>query len=397
MKILICNPGSTSLKFKLWEMPGEKMLAQGRVERIGMGGAIFAYACPEKGAELTQEGLDIGGYTQGIELFLKELTGPSGALDSLAQLDAVGFKTVLSKGYKGVHRLTGPVLQGMRDYMTVAPAHNGPYLEAIGVFQQLLPGTPLVGAFETAFHRTIPLYRRLYALPWAWSQAYGLEKMGFHGASHSYVALKTGGKGRVVSCHLGGSSSLCAILDGKSVDNSFGLSLQTGIPHNNRVGDLDPYVLMYLLVRGMSWAELNRGLTKEAGLKGVSGLSGDMRDIQKATEAGDQRAQLAFDMFTDAVKRYIGAYAVELGGLDQLVFTGGIGENGWQVRQRVCQGLGCLGVVLDEAANRALKGEGTISAPDSRVLVRVIPANEELMVVRGVVACLEDRGEESAP
>ncbi len=373
------------------------MLAQGRVERIGMGGSIFAYACPAKGANLTLEGLDIDGYTQGIELFLQHLTGSSGALDSLEQLDAVGFKTVLSKGYKGVHRLTQPVLQGMRDYMTVAPAHNGPYLEAIGVFEQLLPDTPLVGAFETAFHRTIPPYRRLYSLPWAWSQAYGLEKMGFHGASHSYVAMKTGGKGRVISCHLGGSSSLCAILDGKSVDNSFGLSLQTGIPHNNRVGDLDPYVLMYLLDQGMSWAELNRGLTKEAGLKGVSGLSGDMRDIQKAMEAGDSRAQLAFDMYTDAVKRYIGAYTAELGGLDQLAFTGGIGENGWQVRRQICQGLDYLGVALDQEVNRTLKGEGVISAPDSRVTVRVIPANEELMVVRCVVACLEGRDAESAP
>lgn len=390
MKVLVCNAGSTSLKFKLWQMPGEQVLAQGRVERIGMGGAIFGYACPGAGADLTLTGLDITGYTQGIQLFLDHLTGPQGALDGLNQLDAVGFKTVLCKGFTGVHLLTREVLEGMRAYMTVAPAHNGPYLEAIGVFQKLLPHTPLVGAFETAFHQTIPDCRRLYALPWDWITEYGVKKMGFHGASHSYVAMMTGGQGRVVSCHLGGSSSLCAILDGKSVDNSFGLSLQTGIPHNNRVGDLDPYVILYLLDQGLTPAQIHWGLTREAGLKGISGLSGDMRDIEEAMEQGDERARLAFDMFTDAVKRYVGAYTVELGGLDQLAFTGGIGENSWRVREKVCRGLACLGVELDEGANRALRGDGVISSPTSRVKVRVIPANEELMVVRAACACLEN-------
>ena len=393
MKVLICNAGSTSLKFKLWQMPGEQVLAQGRVERIGMGGAIFGYACPQAGAELTLTGLDIQGYTQGIDLFLRHLTGADGALKSLSQLDAVGFKTVLSKGFYGVHLLTEAVLEGMRAMMTVAPAHNGPYLEAIHVFQKLAPGIPLVGVFETAFHQTIPECRRLYALPWDWIERYQIHKMGFHGASHSYVALRTGKRGRVVSCHLGGSSSLCALLDGRSVDNSFGLSLQTGIPHNNRVGDLDPYVILYLLSQGLSAAEIDRGLTKEAGLKGISGLSGDMRDIEEAMRAGDERARLAFEMFTDAVKRYVGAYTVELGGLDQLVFTGGIGENSWRVRERVCQGLICLGVKIDAALNRELKAEGVISAPDSQVLVRVIAANEELMVVRAACAFLNNQRE----
>lgn len=393
MKILICNAGSTSLKFKLWQMPQERELAQGRVERIGMGGAIFAYACPEAGAELTLTGLDVKGYTQGISMFLQRLTGKDGAINSLEQLDAVGFKTVLSKGFSGVHLLTEEVLAGMRATMTVAPAHNGPYLEAIGVFQKLAPRVPLVGVFETAFHRTIPDYRRLYALPWDWIERYQIHKMGFHGASHSYVALRTGGRGRVISCHLGGSSSLCALLNGRSVDNSFGLSLQNGIPHNNRVGDLDPYVILYLLDQGLSAAEIDRGLTKEAGLKGISGLSGDMRDIEKAMEAGNQRARLAFEMFTDAVKRYVGAYTVELGGLDQLAFTGGIGENSWRVRERVCQGLLCLGVEMDEGLNRGLQGEGVISKAHSRVMVRVIAANEELMVVRAACDCLENQRE----
>lgn len=385
LKVLICNAGSTSLKFKLWEMPGETVLAAGRVERIGMGGSIFGYSCPEKALSTEEKDLDVKGYEEGIHRFLQALTDVDiGALSAVEEIDAVGYKTVLAKGYYGVHPLEEPVLQGMWEYMRVAPAHNGPYLKAIQVFQELLPGVPQVGAFETAFHRSIPEYRRLYALPWDWIRDYSIAKMGYHGASHSYVALRTGSKGRVVSCHLGGSSSLCAILEGRSVDNSFGLSLQTGIPHNNRVGDLDPYIILFLQDQGLSPEEINLGLRTRSGLKGISGLSGDMRDIEEAMDAGNSRAKLAFDMYADAVARYIGAYTVELGGLDQVVFTGGIGENSWRLRAAVLEKIACLGVVFDEEANRTLKGEGVLSAPDSRVTVRVIPANEELMVVRAV-------------
>lgn len=389
MKVLICNAGSTSLKFKLWEMPGETVLAAGRVERIGMGGSIFGYSCPERDLTIEEKDLDIRSYEEGIQRFLQALTGPqTGALSAVEEIDAVGYKTVLAKGYYDVHLLEEPVLQGMREHMGVAPAHNGPYLRAIQVFRELLPGVPQVGAFETAFHRSIPEHRRLYALPWDWIQDYGIAKMGYHGASHSYVALRTGGKGRVVSCHLGGSSSLCAILDGKSVDNSFGLSLQTGIPHNDRVGDLDPYIILYLQEQGLSPEEISLGLRTRSGLKGISGLSGDMRDIEEAMDSGNSRATLAFDMYADAVACYIGAYTVELGGLDQVVFTGGIGENSWRLRAEVLQKIACLGVSFDEEANRTLKGEGILSTPDSKVTVRVIPANEELMVVRAAYGAL---------
>ena len=389
LKVLICNAGSTSIKFKLWEMPDETVLAAGRVERIGMGGSIFGYSCPERDLTIEEKDLDIRSYEEGIQRFLQALTGPqTGALSAVEEIDAVGYKTVLAKGYYDVHLLEEPVLQGMREHMGVAPAHNGPYLRAIQVFRELLPGVPQVGAFETAFHRSIPEHRRLYALPWDWIRDYGIAKMGYHGASHSYVALRTGGKGRVVSCHLGGSSSLCAILDGKSVDNSFGLSLQTGIPHNNRVGDLDPYIILYLQEQGLSPEEISLGLRTRSGLKGISGLSGDMRDIEEAMDSGNSRAKLAFDMYADAVARYIGAYTVELGGLDQVVFTGGIGENSWRLRAEVLQKIACLGVSFDEEANRTLKGEGILSTPDSKVTVRVIPANEELMVVRAAYGAL---------
>ncbi len=389
MKILIANAGSTSLKFRLFEMPGEDMLCEGKVERIGMGGAIFAYNARISGANVYEDDLTIDTYTEGIARFLRLMTGQgTGVLSSLDALDAVAFKTVLSKGYLGTHVLDEGVKQGMRDYMTVAPAHNGPYLEAIGVFERLTPKAALIGAFETDFHRTIPLYRRLYATPYSWYEEKGVQKMGYHGASHSYVAEKTGKTGRVISCHLGGSSSICAILDGASQDNSFGFSLQAGIPHNNRVGELDAFVIPFMMGEGLSIKEIERALTKDAGLKGISNTTGDLRDIEKAMDAGSGRAKLAFDMLVDSVKRTIGAYAAQLNGLDQLAFTGGMGEKSARLRSAVCQGLDYLGLSLDEEKNRAVRGEDEVSTESSKVKIWVIPANEELMVVRRAYRCL---------
>ena len=221
MKILICNAGSTSLKFKLWEMPDGKELASGRVERVGSERAIFQYVHGDY--KLEQEPVVIPDYTAGIRRFLDVLSGGnSPAIVSLDEIEAVGFKTVLAKGFYGVHELTEEVLEGMRAYLTVAPAHNSCYLEAISVFENLLPQVRRVGVFETAFHRTIPLAHRLYPVPYEWYEKYGVMKMGYHGASHGYIARRLAGKRRVISCHLGGSGSICAILDGKSIDNSFG-------------------------------------------------------------------------------------------------------------------------------------------------------------------------------
>ena len=383
MKLLICNAGSTSLKFKLWEMPQETALAEGKVERIGLGDAIFTYRNPALSFEEKLEHRNIMTYTEGISMFLSHLTDPRcGAVPSMDAVEAVGFKTVLSKDHYGVHRIDSAVKAGMRAYFTVAPAHNGPYLEAIEVFEKLLPGKPLVGVFETAFHRSIPEYRRQFALPAEWTEKYGLRRMGYHGASHGYIAEKTGKTGRVISCHLGGSSSICAIRDGVSIDNSFALSLQAGMPHNNRVGDLDAYVVLYLLKEGLSWEEIEHGLNGEGGLKGVSGTTGDMRDLTRAMDEGSDRARLAFDMYVDSIVRYIGSYHVFLGGLDTLVFTGGIGENSARLRQAVCARLACLGVRIDPEKNEGGEPERVISAEDSPVTVRVIPAGEEWMVAR---------------
>ena len=393
MKVLVSNVGSTSLKFKLLDMPAEEVLCEGRVERVGSASdAIFHYKNPRTGFAVSLEGQSIETYTDGILRFLGYMTDPDhGAVTDISEIGAVGFKTVLSKGFYGVHELTEEVLEGMREFLVVAPAHNGPYLEAIEQFKKILPEARMVGVFETAFHTTIPLERKLYAVPYEWYEKYGVMRMGYHGASHSYVAEQVKGR-RMISCHLGGSCSLCAIEDGKSVDSSFGLSLQTGIPHSTRVGDADMYIIPFMESRGLDREEILRQLSKNSGLLGISGVSGDLRKVQEAMERGDRRSALAIDVFITALVRTIGAFYAELGGLDALVFTGGIGENSVLVRERVCKKLAHLGIELDEEKNAACRGRGVISAPGSRVRVEVIPANEELGVARRTAEYLAKNG-----
>ena len=390
MKILICNAGSTSLKFKLWDMPALHVLAEGKVERVGSTDAIFHYL--NAGFAIRQSNLAIPDYTAGIKRFLDALSAAQGgAVASLSEIDAVGFKTVLAKGFYGVHELTEEVKNGMRAYFTVAPAHNGPYLEAIAVFEKLLPDVPRVGVFETAFHRTIPMARRIFPVPYEWYEKYGVMRMGYHGASHGYIAQKLSDKRRVISCHLGGSASICAILDGKSMDNSFGFSLQMGIPHASRTGDVDPYLVPFLLEQGLTLQEIYDGLGKNGGLKGISDTSGDIRDIDDAIRSGSQRAQLALDVLVTHIIRYVGAYAMELGGVDAIAFTGGIGENYAPLRRAVLEAMGFMGMVIDDEANECGAGERLISAPESAIEAHVIPANEELMVVRSTYALIKSK------
>lgn len=381
MKILICNAGSTSLKFKLWLMPEFEVLASSYVEKVGSDRAIFSYA--SAAGKLRREDVPIPDYTAGIRMFLEALSSSElKAVDSLEEIAAVGYKTVLSRDHYGVHELTEEVLDGMRAYFTVAPAHNGPYLEAISVFQRLLPQVKQVGVFETAFHQSIPMERRVFPIPYEWTEKYGILRMGYHGASHGYIAEKLKDYRRVVSCHLGGSTSLCAILDGKSMDNSFGFSLQMGVPHASRTGDVDVYIVPYLLEQGLSIEEIYQGLGKNGGLKGISGTSGDMRDIEAAIEAGSERAELALKVYATHILRYIGAYSMEIGGLDAVAFTGGIGENCVRLRRMVLEGMAHLGLKIDVQANEQGSGERLLTTADSAVAAYVIPANEEFMVVR---------------
>ncbi len=393
MKILICNAGSTSLKFKLYDMPAETVLASGGVERVGStDDAIYKYDNASRGVSLREEKQSVPDYETGIRRFLADVTdGERGAIGAVDEIERVGFKTVLSRGYYGVHELTEPVLQGMRDMYAAAPAHNGPYLAAIEALRGVLPEAMFVGAFETDFHRTIPLERCVYGVPYEWMEKYGVRRMGYHGASHSYVASMLneweGKKYRAVSCHLGGSGSICAIENGESRDSSFGLTLQTGLIHNNRVGAMDADIVYYLRAQGLSDEEIQRGMTKDGGLKGISGVSSDLRYVLEAAEAGNERAKLAVDVYVTGIVRYIAAFAAELGGLDCLAFTGGIGENSDVIRKMVCGRLEQMGVRLSTRRNTKEKGDRRISKKRSRVRVYVIAANEELGVARKTYGC----------
>ena len=385
MKVLVCNAGSTSLKFKLYEMPACTVLATGKVERVGScDDAIFGYCNTVTGYRVDAGKMNIPDYAVGINKFLFELTQGEGAvLTDIWEIERVGYKSVLSKDHYGIHEIDEAVLQGMRDFLPLAPVHNSAYLKAIETVQAVLPGAKHVGVFETAFHREIPLERKLYGVPYEWYETYGIQRLGYHGASHGYIAdcLNAEKKEyKAISCHLGGSASICGILNGKSVDTSFGMSLETGLIHANRVGDMDPTMIHFLKQVGLSEEEILQGCQKKGGLLGISGVSNDLRYVLEAADGGNERAKLAVDVFVTGIVHYIGAFFMDLGGLTDLVFTAGIGEHSDRIRAMVCQRLGAIGVKLNEEANQ--KNAPIISAPDSTVTVRVIPTDEELGIAR---------------
>ena len=384
MKILVCNVGSTSLKFKLYDMPEGSVLAQCGIERVGSeNDAIFKYENCQTGVLTAQEEVHIPDYETGIRLFLLHLTGRNGVISDVTEIERVGYKATLSKDHLGVHELDEAVLQGMEDWIALAPLHNRAYLEAIRVMRSFLPKARFIGCFETAFHRSIPLGRKLFGVPYEWYETYGVQRLGYHGASHGYIAdvlSRERSDYKAISCHLGGSCSICAIENGKSVDTSFGMSLESGLIHANRVGDMDPGMVYFLQNCGLSDEEIRKGMQKQGGLLGLSGVSNDLRYVLEAAEAGNERAALAVEVFVTGIVHYIGAFAMDLGRLDELVFTAGIGEHSAEIRARVCEKLELLGVKLDPEKNRA--NADVISAADSAVRVRVIPTNEELGIAR---------------
>ncbi len=386
MKILVANLGSTSFKYRLFDMTDERQLARGGTERIG---AAESRSFVEVGGRRHEFAGPAPDHAEAVRQCLAQLTDPQhGCLAHASEVAAIGFKAVHAGAVSGVQRVTPELLSAMERMARVAPAHNPPYIKAMRLLHEKLPEIPLVAAFETGFHQTIPDRNRYYAVPYEWAQQHHVLRWGFHGASHRYIAERTAqllGRTnlRIISCHLGGSSSLCAIRDGQSQANSLGMSPQSGIPHNNRVGDFDLFALPVLLAAtGRSLEELLADLASASGLLGLSGLSGDVRDLEQAAAAGNSRAKLALDVFVGSVRQYLGAYLVELGGADALVFTGGIGENGAAIRAAVCHGLEELGIVLDAAANAAARGEAAIHSPATRTQVWVIPTNEELVVAR---------------
>jgi acetate kinase len=386
MKILVANLGSTSFKYRLFEMQDERQLARGGIERIG---AAESRCFVEIGGQRRELAAQVPDHAVAVRTCLEQLTDPqSGCLREASEVAAIGFKAVHGGRVSGVQRVTADVLTAMEEMNDVAPAHNPPYIRAMRLLAEKLPEIPLVAAFETGFHETIEDRLRYYAAPREWADVYQVKRWGFHGASHRYIGWRTAqllqrDDLRVISCHLGGSSSLCAMRGGRSVATSMGMSPQSGLPHNNRAGDFDPFALPVLQRRtGKSLTELLDILANRSGLLGLSGTSGDVRDLEDAAARGDARARLALDVFVADVRRYLGALLLELGGAELLVFTGGIGENGANIRAAVCQGLDELGIALDPQINAAATGEIRVSRDRSRVQIWVMPTNEEIIVAR---------------
>ena len=388
MKILVANLGSTSFKYKLFDMPGGAVLAQGGMDRIGDDGGDSVHKYRLGGADEVAQTCDLPDHAAAIDEALARLTGDGGPLDTVDDLEAVGFKTVHARNVSSVEVLDDDAVGRMKDFFRLAPAHNPAYVAAVEQFAKVAPAAPRVGCFEPAFHGNAPRRRQLYAVPWHWVEDYGIRRYGFHGASHRYAAekvieLEGTATLKHINCHLGGSSSLCAVKDGVSQGASHGLSPQGGVPQNNRIGDLDPYALQ--LVCDREGITLDRALeicASEGGLLGLSGVSNDMRDIEEQAAAGDERCALAIEVYATAIRDYIGAFVVELGGIDVISFTGGIGEFSTVVRGQVLRGLEFLGVELDPAANESVQGEGTLHGASSRVRLRVLKTDEELIVAR---------------
>ena len=394
MKILVANLGSTSFKYRLLDMDDESQIARGGIQRIGSPESLSKVEIAGKKREQV---LVVPDHAEAVRQCLTQLTDPeSGCLKDASEVSAIGFKAVHGGSISGVQRVTDEVLAAMEEVSDLAPAHNPPYINAMRLLHDKLPEIPLVAAFETDFHQTIPKRNRYYAVPYEWAEKALVQRWGFHGASHRYIAARTAellGRNdlRIISCHLGGSSSVCAIRNGRSLANSFGTSAQTGLPHNNRVGDFDPFALPLVMKHtGKSLPDVLKMLATESGLLGLSGTSGDIRDISQAAEQGNQRAQLALDVFTSNIRHFLGAYLVELGGADVIVFTGGIGENRAKFRANVCRDLEELGIRLDDEANQRVQGdEAGIHGKESWIQVWVVPTNEELIVARLAKKLLE--------
>jgi len=373
MKCLIPNIGSTSFKFRVLDMPEETVLAQGRVERIG------------------QPGGECADYPAAIRKCISEIAGPGKPLASLSEIGAVGFKAVHAGPRNNPQIIDDEFLAAMEDICFLAPAHNPPYIAAIKAFRRELPGVPLVAVIETGPYRHMDEASTTYAVPYEWRQNFGIRRYGFHGASHRSASELTPvllGRNNIrhISCHLGGSSSIAAFSSGVAIDTSFGASPQSGLPQNNRVGDIDAFAVLHMMKKlSLSPDEMATLLGSQSGLAGISGKSGDVRDLAEAAAAGDSRSQLALDVFVYAIRHYVGAFLLELGGLDAITFSGGIGENSADIRAAVLKNLSGFGVELDEEKNRAIQGEGLISTSNSAVKVLVVPANEEIVVARETV------------
>ena len=391
MKILVRNCGSSSVKYKLIDTEGEKVLAEGGVEKIKLHDGFLKYKRPDGSKAIIELGKT--DHKGAIEAILRVLTDKTdGVIASFDEIGAVGHRLVHGgEKFSSSVLIDDAVKEMVRECYPLAPLHNPANMTGVEAITALMPDVPQVGVFDTAFHQTMPAKSYMYALPYKYYQQDAIRRYGFHGTSHRYVSQRVceflgvdiHGQ-RIITCHIGNGGSITAIVDGKSVDTSMGLTPTEGLMMGTRVGDIDPGALTYLMTKHhLSVDELQAIINKDSGVAGVSGISSDMREIEAAVKDGDPRATLALDMYEQRIIKYIGAYAAEMGGVDIIVFTGGVGENQTGVRENVCKPLAFIGVEIDTALNATVRGTETlISTPSSRIKVAVIPTDEELLIAR---------------
>ena len=390
MKILVLNCGSSSIKYKLYNMDDESVLAQGGVERIGLDEAFIKITMPNGEKKIIMH--DMPDHKEGVNFVFKCLLDPEfGALKSLDEIDAVGHRVVQGGDlFEKSCIVTKEVEDGIESLCDLAPVHNAGHLRGIRAVNALMPHVPQVTVFDNAFHSTMPDYAYLYAIPYELYKKYHVRRYGFHGTSHRYVSqrvceflgvdIKTQ---KIITCHVGNGASIAAVKYGKVIDTSMGLTPLAGLMMGSRSGDIDPSAVTYLMEKlGKTPHEMAEFLNKESGVLGISGLSSDMREIEKADSEGNERAHLALQMYNYRIKKYIGEYAAAMGGVDIIVWTAGVGENQEDVRWDSCQGLEFLGIKMDKEANHCRGVERIISAPDSKVKVCLIPTDEESVIAR---------------
>ncbi len=398
MKILVLNCGSSSIKYKLFNMDDKSVIASGGIEKIGMPNSFIKFSLPDGSKKI--EEIDIPEHTKGVEIIFNKLTNSEyGVVKSIGEIDAVGHR-MLHGGAKLTKSsiLTQEVLDIFASCNDLGPLHNPANLKGVNAVKAIKPDMPQVGVFDTAFHQTMPDYAYMYALPYEYYEKYGIRRYGFHGTSHRYVSqrvceflgIKPEGT-RIITCHIGNGGSISAVKDGKCMDTSMGLTPLEGLMMGTRCGDIDPAIIPFLMNHeGLTPNEMDTIMNKKSGLLGISGTTSDMREIQAARDNGDKRAALAQDMYFYRVRKYIGSYAAAMGGVDVILFTGGVGENKQNCREVALEGLEFMGVKLDKKKNLEVQGEeAIISTPDSKVTVCVIPTDEELMIATDTMALVK--------
>ena len=396
MKVLVLNCGSSSIKYKLFDMDSQSVIAQGGIEKIGLPGSFLKFTLPSGEKKILEK--DIPEHTVGVEFIFQTLTSAEyGVIQSLDEINAVGHRMVHGgEKFSQSVLLTQEVLDAFTACNDLAPLHNPANLKGVNAVKAILPNVPQVGVFDTAFHQTMPDYAYMYAVPYELYEKYGVRRYGFHGTSHRYVSkrvcefLGVSPEGqRIITCHVGNGGSISAIKDGKCVDTSMGLTPLEGLMMGTRSGDIDAGAVTYIMEKeGLDAAGVSNLLNKKSGVAGVSGVSSDMRELEAAAQQGNKRAILAEKMYFYRIKKYVGAYAAALGGVDIIVFTGGVGENQAACREEVCKNMEYMGVRIDVEKNKVRGEEAVISADDSRVKVVVIPTDEELMIASDTMAIL---------